>query len=172
VPVATSGIVGREAELEALESFLARSDPGAFVIEGEPGIGKTTIWNAGVAAAQDRGYCVLACRPAGSEVQLSFAALGDLLADVLGETLDELPTPQRRALEVALLLEESPGPPPDERAIGLAVLGVLRALARERSVLVAVDDAQWPDQPTATVLEFALRRLRADGSASGLNAFE
>src|SRR5262249_45625954 len=60
---------------------------------------------------------------------------------------------------VALLLEEAAGPPPDQRAISLAVLEVLRVLARNQPVLVAIDDAQWLDQPTAGVLEFALRRL-------------
>jgi DNA-binding CsgD family transcriptional regulator len=105
---------------------------------------------------------VLVCRAAGGEVQLSFAALGDLLGDVLEETLPELPPPQRRALEVALLLEESRGPPPDQRAIALAVLSILRVLARSRPVLIAVDDIQWLDRPTEAVLEFALRRLRRE----------
>jgi len=155
------GAIGRENELEALSGFIAgvTDGPASLLLEGEPGIGKTTLWRAAVASARERGYCVLACRPAGGEVQLSFAALGDLLDDELPEVLIELPVPQRRALEVALLLEESRGPPPDQRAIALAFLGVLRSLAETRPVLVAVDDVQWLDRPTAGVLEFALRRL-------------
>src|SRR5439155_17336491 len=102
------------------------------------------------------------CRPAGSEVQLSFASLGDLLEGVLEESLDELPAPQRRALEVALLRDDPQGPPPDQRAIGLAVLGAFRFLAASRPVLVGVDDVQWLDRPTTSVLEFALRRLRRE----------
>ena len=78
------------------------------------------------------------------------------------ETLEELPAPRRHALEVALLLEDSHGRPPDQRGIGLAVLGALRLLASSGPVLVAVDDAQWLDAPTAAVLEFALRRLRRE----------
>jgi predicted ATPase len=158
----TFDLVGREAELQKLDQFLGRADGGALVIEGEPGIGKSTLWEAGVAAARRQGHAVLACRPAGSEVQLSFAALGDLLGAVLDDTLHELPQPRRRALEVALLLEEAAGPPPDQRAIGLALLGVLRLLAQAQPVLVAIDDAQWLDRPTAAVLEFALRRLRGE----------
>src|SRR5262249_20727307 len=42
------------------------------------------------------------------------------------------PAPQRRALEVALLLEESNGPPVGERAVALAFLGILRSLARTK----------------------------------------
>src|SRR3954452_8606486 len=157
-------VLGRERDLETLTAFLDAVDegPAGFVIEGEPGIGKTTLWNAGVAAGGERGYRVLTCRPAGSEVQLSFAALGDLLDDVLVDTLQELPPPQRRALEVALLLEDPRGRPPDQRAIALAVLGAFRSLAATERVLVAIDDAQWLDRPTAAVLEFALRRLRRE----------
>jgi predicted ATPase len=157
-------VVGREEELELLRGFLAdaASGPLALLLEGEPGIGKTTLWAAAVESARERSYLVLACRPAGAEVQLSFAALGDLLTEVLEGTLPELPTPQRRALEVALLLEEAQGPPPDPRAIALAFLGVLRLLARSGPVFVAVDDAQWLDTPTAAVLEFALRRVESE----------
>jgi Predicted ATPase len=110
-------LLGRERELETFAAYAdaVREGPVGFVVEGEPGIGKTTLWQAAVAAARERGYCVLTCRPAGSEVQLSFAALGDLLEDVLDETLTELPRPQRRALEVALLLEDPQGLPPDQR---------------------------------------------------------
>src|SRR5580765_6583323 len=155
---------GRERELEVLAAYVeaVREGPRAFVVEGEPGIGKTTVWEAAVAAARERGHRVLTCRPAGSEVQLSFAALGDLLEDVLDETLGELPRPQRRALEIALLLEDPQGLPPDQRAIGLAVLGAVRFLAASRPVLVAVDDVQWLDGPSAAVLQFALRRLRRE----------
>jgi DNA-binding CsgD family transcriptional regulator/DNA polymerase III delta prime subunit len=162
--VSAGDVVGREEELELLRGFLADTAAGplALLLEGEPGIGKTTLWAAAVADARERSYRVLACRPAGAEVQLSFAALSDLLADVLEETLPELPTPQRRALEVALLLEEARGPPPDQRAIALAFLGVLRLLARSDPILIAVDDAQWLDTPTAAVLAFALRRLGSE----------
>jgi predicted ATPase len=162
--VSAGDVVGREEELELLRGFLADTAEGplALLLEGEPGIGKTTLWAAAVADARERSYRVLACRPAGAEVQLSFAALSDLLEDVLEETLPELPTPQRRALEVALLLEEARGPPPDQRAIALAFLGVLRLLARSGPILIAVDDTQWLDKPTAAVLAFALRRLGSE----------
>ena len=100
-------IFAREDDLEALNAFLARvpEGPRTFVLEGEPGIGKTTLWAAGVEAAAELGYQVLACRPVGSEVQLSYAALGDLLDEVLDDALADLPAPRRRALEVALLLD-------------------------------------------------------------------
>jgi DNA-binding CsgD family transcriptional regulator len=164
VDTAIPSVVGREEELEAITSFLdARGDlPGALVLEGEAGIGKTTLWRAGLAAAGDRGYRVLACRASGAEVQLSFAALGDLLQPVLEEALPRLSVPQQRALKIALLLEEAAGQRVDRRAIGLALLNVLRSLQESRPVLVAVDDVQWLDDPSGAALEFSLRRLEAE----------
>jgi AAA ATPase domain len=75
----------------------------AVVAEGEPGIGKTTVWKAGLEVAKAQGSVVLSCRPVEAEVKLAFAALADLLAPVVDAGLDDLPAPQREALEVALL---------------------------------------------------------------------
>ena len=67
-----------------------------------------------------------------------------------------------RALRVALLLASPGDAPPDERAVAVAVLGVLRELAGAGPVLVAVDDVQWLDPPSAKVASFAWRRLREE----------
>jgi len=157
-------VVGREAELSAVEDFLDSIQDGfaSLLIEGEPGIGKTTVWQEAVRSAEARGYQVLTCRPAQSETRLSFAGLGDLLEPTPEEALASLPEPQRRALAVALLRVETEGPPPDQRTISVAFLSLVRALAAARSLLVAVDDAQWLDPPSARVLEFATRRLERE----------
>jgi hypothetical protein len=98
---------------------------------------------------------VLTCRAAESEARLSYAALGDLL----DFELPDLPAPQARALQVALLRAEVEGAPPDQRAVSVATLGVLRALAAADPVMIAVDDVQWLDAPSARVLAFVVRRL-------------
>src|SRR5215210_7134425 len=152
-------ILGRDEELDRLVRFLDGDFPAALVLAGEAGIGKTTVWRAGLEQVRDRGVRVLVCRPAESEARLSFAGLADLLAPALGEVLGALPSVQRRALETALLLSEEERPPPDQRTISTACLGVFRRLAEGRRVLVAVDDVQWLDPPTALVLEFVARRL-------------
>lgn len=133
--------------------------PAAAVVEGEPGIGKTTVWRLGVESARDAGYRVLACAPAEAESALSFAALRDLVEPVLETILPRLPAPQRRALEVALLLSEPADRPPESAAIAAAFTGAVRALADSGPVLLAVDDVQWLDHPTASVIGFAARRL-------------
>jgi DNA-binding CsgD family transcriptional regulator len=155
-------VMGREEELDAVRVFLdgLANGPSALLVEGDPGIGKTTLWRAGVEEAAQRGLRPLAASPAEVEARLSFALLGDLLEAVVEDILARLPEPQRRALGVALLLDERVGPPPDQRAVSVAFLNALRALAAEAPLVLAVDDLQWADSPSATALAFAARRLR------------
>jgi DNA-binding CsgD family transcriptional regulator/tetratricopeptide (TPR) repeat protein len=130
------------------------------VLEGEAGIGKTTLWRSGIAMAKRAELRLLEARPVEPESSLAFAALGDLLGEALDDVLPTLPAPQRRSLEVALLLSEDDGPAPDRRAVAVGVLGALRAIGAFGPVVLAIDDLHWLDAPSAGALEFALRRLR------------
>ncbi len=71
--------------------------PAALLMEGEPGIGKTVLWRAGVELARARGLRVLTAIPATAETRLSFAALADLLGPVLAATGGLTPTERRIA---------------------------------------------------------------------------
>lgn len=155
------GIVGRQGELDVVDAFLDQLTGGAagLVVAGEPGIGKTTLWNAAAERAGERGWHVLKARPAESEASFSFAGLGDLLEPVVDEIVADLPRPQHHALEVALLRDDPEAGVLDPRTLATAVLNTLRALARSRAVVVAVDDLQWLDTPSAQALAFAARRL-------------
>ena len=157
-------IIGRDEELAAIRAFLDSlgEGPAALVLAGEAGIGKTTLWRAGVAAARERGVRVLTASPAETEAKLSFTALADLLDGVLEKVLPHLPASQARALRVALLLADTGGAPPDPRAIAVAFVNAAHALAANGPVLLAVDDVQWLDAPSASVLEFAARRLHGE----------
>ena len=154
------GVVGREGELASVRAFVERSDGGlaALVLEGEAGIGKSTLWRAGVEYACARGVQVLSARPAEAETGLTHAGLGDLLEDVLNEVRPGLSAPRRRALEGALLLDETEVGV-DDRALAAAVRDVLQLLATQMPVLVAVDDVQWLDSASSSALAFALRRM-------------
>ena len=133
--------------------------PHALVLSGGPGIGKSTLWEAGLETASEHGLHVLRARPSDAEAQLSFAALTDLLDGVDLAAVADIPAPQRRALEVALLRAEAEGAPPGERAIALGFLNVVRGLAERAPLLVAIDDVQWLDPASAAALAFAARRL-------------
>ena len=79
---------------------------------------------------------------------------------MVATVLESLPAPQRRALEVALLRREAGADDrvqPREAAVG--ALGAVRALARAGPILIAIDDVQWLDAPSARVVAYVLRRL-------------
>jgi predicted ATPase len=154
--------VGRERELDEVTSLLDRNRadaPRVLLIEGEPGIGETTLWRAGIEQAQRQEYRVLACAAAGSETQLGFTTFRDLLAEVFDEVAADLPAPQRSALEVTLLRAEPQGSAPKPATVAVAFLTTLQLLAAETPTLVGVDDVQWLDTSSTAPLSYALRRL-------------
>ncbi|WP_300611795.1 LuxR family transcriptional regulator [Trebonia sp.] len=166
--------IGRDAEIAQILAFLsaASGGPAALVITGDAGIGKTVVWQYALQAAA--GQCtVLSCRPAPSERPLAFSALTDLFGEAVGDILPELAGPRRRAVEAALLRDGSLGPmrtavpeadpaTPEPRAVARGTLDVLRILAGAGPLMLAVDDAQWLDRPSAGVLQFCFRRLQGE----------
>jgi DNA-binding CsgD family transcriptional regulator len=164
VSAASTEVIGRSAEGAELAAFADRvaRAPAALRLVGDAGMGKTTLWSSGIELALERGVRVLAARPAAAERELPFTVLSDLLGGVLDEVLDVLPSPQARALRVALLLEEPHGAPPDERVIGASLVSALRALGAAQPLLLAADDAHWLDPASAAVLAFAWRRLTTE----------
>jgi DNA-binding CsgD family transcriptional regulator len=159
VALATSAVlVGRERELERVRALLDGESEPRLLLEGDAGIGKTTLWAAGLDEAGERGFRVLRAAPAAAERDLSFAALGDLLADLRDE-IGALPAPQRRALRTALLLEDATNSPPDQRTIAVGLTELLRRATSDVSLVIAIDDVQWLDAPSALAIDFAARRL-------------
>ncbi|HZT16630.1 MAG TPA: AAA family ATPase [Gaiellaceae bacterium] len=154
-------VVGRRAELQAATELLERSRGGlaALLLTGAPGIGKSTVWRRGRELAAATGFTVLTARPAAAEARLSHAGLSDLLGGAGEDLLAALPRVQRRALEVAFLRRGVERAVVEARAVATAALSVLRALAADAPVLIAVDDAQWLDAPSASALAYAVRRL-------------
>jgi DNA-binding CsgD family transcriptional regulator len=160
-------IVSREEELASLHAFIGRSEPrpAALVLEGEAGIGKSTLWLAGVEQARGLGMRVLSSRPAEAERGLAHVGLGDLFEDVLDDVLPALSPPRRRALEVALLLDDARTDAVDPRALGIATHNALQLLATDTPLLLAIDDLQWLDASSADALAFAMRRLASSNVA-------
>jgi len=134
-------VIGREHELQEIERLLAGAREGfrALLLEGEAGIGKTTVFREALRRAEASCLKVLACRPGESEATLSFAALGDLLRGVPSEPWQALPAPQRRALEVAMLQIDPGERPADRRAVAAGVRSLVARLASDCPVLLAID---------------------------------
>jgi DNA-binding CsgD family transcriptional regulator len=103
---------------------------------------------------------VLQARAAETEVQLSYAALADLVGADFEATRRKLPPIQELALAAALLRAEA-AEPAEPRTISTAFVGVLASLADSTPLLVAIDDVQWLDPASSGALAFAARRLPA-----------
>lgn len=166
-------LTGRRALLDAARAQAA-TRPGVL-LHGPAGIGKSALVDALVDALLDplvdvdarpdalaTTPAVLRCAPAAPDAGLPFAGLVDLFAPVPDRRLDALPPEPRAALRAALLRGREPADGRGLLAVRLAVLDVLRALAATGPLLLVVDGLQWLDEPTAEVLAFAMRHLRAD----------
>jgi DNA-binding CsgD family transcriptional regulator len=152
-------LLDRSNERDVLDRLLQAVRSGesrALVIQGEPGVGKTALLEYVVGRAPGR---VVRAAGVQSEMELAFAGLHQLCAPML-DGLEHLPDHQRHALGTALGI--TGGPAPDRFLVGLAVLGLLAEVGRERPLVCVVDDAQWLDRASAQALAFVARRLVAE----------
>lgn len=165
-------ILERGDELRALDGAIARTRHGdgcLVIVEGDPGIGKTTILNAAVERAAAAG--VRALRTTGSELEQDYA-YGVAIA--LFEPLLRAASPKRDALFDGVAGASrwlfTPQAAPDRSADAFAsILGLywlaLNA-AEDSPILMVVDDAQWADGASLRYCGYLSRRL--DGVPIGL----
>jgi DNA-binding CsgD family transcriptional regulator len=156
-------LLGRDDEQRVLAEALDSARRGrsrALVVTGDPGMGKTELLRAAMAAAGD---ChVLTVAGVESESTLAFAGLHRLLVPHLGG-LAQLPPRQRDAVRVAF--GELASSRDDRLLVGLGILTLLAELARERPVVCVIDDVHWLDHESVQALGFIARRLHADRMA-------
>ncbi len=153
-----SAVLGRQDELAMLHRFIAEEmpEPSAFLIDGEAGIGKTTLFDHAVREAHQLGLARMVARPGRAEVDLSYSALIELLSHVEERVIEELPAPQAHVLNRLLRREEGRF---DRLSLSVAMLAVVRAIATARPLVLAIDDVQWLDAPSTKVLSYVARRL-------------
>lgn len=166
----TSALFERERELAELDAMVAEAAAGGgrlAVVEAAAGLGKTRL----LLAARDRGRAagmrVLAARATELERDFPFALARQLFEPALAA----LAAPEREALfegaaGAARGAVETTGadvPPGEPAADAFAVLHGLywltAAFAEQRPLLLAVDDAHWPDAASLDFLGFLLPRL-------------
>ena len=143
VPV--DDLVGRDTELALLRTLVPTAGKGAAVlIEGEPGIGKSSLARAAADMAAREGCRVL------------WAAADELgqalpLRPLL-DALDHLPAPRLAAIR-ALLRGEFTGDLDPIAAASEHLLTLVTELCEATPVTLVVDDLQWADQATIRVWE-------------------
>ncbi|WP_327146028.1 ATP-binding protein [Nocardia sp. NBC_01327] len=130
----------------------ARSGLGsAAVLRGDPGIGKSAL--LGYAVERAEGFKVMRCRGRNGETGVS--GVRELFEQVQ-DPLEILAEPHAEILGRALTLGRQAV---DPYLVGISMVTLLGALARERPLLVVADDVQWLDLSTVEYLAFAARRL-------------
>jgi DNA-binding SARP family transcriptional activator/tetratricopeptide (TPR) repeat protein len=163
-------IVGREHELEqiveAFERAAAESRPQLVTVFGAPGIGKTRLAlecmeRLGVVATSAVGRC-----RAGAE-EATYAPLRDVLASLAGGDLadwirEHLGTGDDGTLAEQLVgalgLGEEPGRTEDT---ALAARRLLAGLARERPLLLVLEDVHWAASAFLDLVESVVEIVRA-----------
>ncbi|MFD6330762.1 ATP-binding protein [Streptomyces niveus] len=152
--------VARHSERRAIDQLLnsaAAGRGGSLVVSGEPGIGKSALIDNAVEALD--GFAVLSAAGTEFEHDLLYASLHQLCAPFLEYRMG-LPAVQRSALEAVFGLGEQTSP--DSLTVGLAVLGLLRAVSLEHPVCCVVEDAQWIDDGSRRALVFVARRVAGE----------
>lgn len=155
-------VVCRSGELGTIADFLAaaRARPSGLTIEGDAGIGKTTLWSFATEQAREYGSCVLSASVGKAESAMNYTAVADLLSEVESSAFLRLPNAQRLAVDTVLLNGDDDGLKPDQRTVAAAFLAVVETLAADAPVLLAIDDLQWLDASSRAVLNFAARRIK------------
>lgn len=148
----TSGLVGRDAELTLLTEFTADLASGtgrAILIEGEPGIGKSSLARAAATAAEERGC------------QVYWAAADELgQALPLRPILDAFQPLDSRLATIRRLLRGEFGNTFDPAAAASEqVFALVSELCEETPTTLTVDDLQWADLSTISVWDRLARSV-------------
>lgn len=167
----SADLVGRAVELtrlrEAWDAATAGTG-GVLFLVGEAGIGKTRLARAIAADAGRSGRRVLWGRAVKAQASAAYRPLAEALSSAVragaGPDVGML-GPFRAAL--ARLVSEwhvDDAAPLDESLVGVAeaVLRFLAASAGNRGVLLVLEDLQWADPETLTIVQYLADNVAAD----------
>lgn len=169
-------LVGRARQIREIRDYFGTGtlEGRALLLSGDPGVGKTVLLREVVDAVSASGALALSATGVQFEAELTYAGLHQLLFP-LHEQFERLGETHLEALLSALGFGD--GPVPDRLLVANAVHTLLRQVARDRPVLIVVDDLPWIDRASAAVLGFVARRLTGSrigflaASRSGADSF-
>jgi hypothetical protein len=141
--------VGRAAELARVAEVVARvkaGQPWLVAIEGDPGVGKTSLARRGLV---DAGLTVLSARASPAETDLDFGLVDQLMRAAGGACPPVLPA-------------DGAGGAASSFAVGARLLQLVGEQQGAGPVAIVADDLQWADRRSVEALTFMLRRLSVD----------
>lgn len=171
-PAPTGVVISRRREIEALESelVLARESSRLVILEGEPWMGRTHVLEEFSSLAAGRQHTVLLARAYEAERSLPYGVVVQLLRSALVHNLFDLAgLPDWVGVEIGRLLPElavSSGPPSSstvETRLFDATAAVLWVAAQDVALVVGVDDAEWIDEASASLLSYLTHQTGGPG---------
>ena len=161
-------LLERDAELLALDQALAEAVDGhgsVVAVEGPPGIGKSSLVSACIELAREREMFTIAVRATELERSYPYGLVRQSADSVaLGRSPEERAALFTGAARLALpILDPASAEDTDspelmyQRLHGLYWLTA--NLARERPLLITIDDAQWADDPSMAAQRFLSLRI-------------
>ncbi|WP_214110693.1 AAA family ATPase [Acrocarpospora catenulata] len=159
--MASVELFGRRADLERLDGFLddVRGRGAAWLMWGEPGVGKSALMAAAAERATAADLRVLRASGSEFEADVSYSCLNQLLLPVHAQ-IEHLPPGLGAALSVALGF--GVGAPTDALLVCNAALLLVKEVTADVPLVLLVDDVQWIDRASAVVLGFLARRLAGE----------
>jgi DNA-binding CsgD family transcriptional regulator len=164
-------LVGRKRELAVADRILDGLSTGRsrfLEVHGEPGIGKTRLLSAVALGAAARRYLVLGGRAAEFERHIPFGLIVDALDDHLADMGPRVPRslgdgPWTELTRIFPALADAnaaePGGLQEERYRAHRAIRLLLALlARQRALVLVLDDVHWADPASMELLAYLLRR--------------
>jgi DNA-binding CsgD family transcriptional regulator len=155
-------VVGRSDHIRAIARYLQSADAhsSALLIEGEAGVGKSTLWLFALEQASELGFHTMSARASQVETEMAYGTVADLLGEVDPEVFIGLPDVQQAAVDRVLLRGGSDASVADVQVVAAALMSVIQRLGRTAPVMIGVDDLQWLDDCSRAVLAYVARRLK------------
>ena len=154
-----SGLIGRRDErqtiLVSLDALMAGAAPGAMLLLGEPGIGKSRLLGYVAEQARQKGASVMAVRCFEAEAVRPYGCWADLIGPLIEDTTDAA---ARRDLALFLPSSEVPANAEGNRTrLFAAVMALLATAAAKSPLVLMIDDLQWIDEASSALLHYIVR---------------
>lgn len=179
VPVFESSLVGRSKEWGQLIEGWQAVENGigqVFLVEGEEGVGKSRLVGDFCRWALTEGALILRGRGYDAKTGIPYGPVADALREVLDEPALAGAPPSSLA-EATIILPElkerfqglnpasDPGDTGRRSRLFESLSQIMLALSDDQAVVLFVDDLQWCDSETCSLLHFLTRRLRNSRTA-------
>ena len=159
--IAEPELVGRDRERAMLDDIAAAAAessarPGLVLLTGDPGIGKSRLLRYFDRSIAGAGGQVLAARAFEAEMRRPYGIWADLLKGIGNRAISTATWAELQPL----IIDATGAPSPkegDRVQLFAAVVSLLRELSSRAPIAVLIDDLQWADESSISLLHYIIR---------------